>query len=104
MIRRPPRSTLFPYTTLFRSLFLQTAISPGHGFTHAGKVVVLPPNISVRSFFAANDELAVVRFLHAPLFPNDHRRDGVRSLHMRNVEALDAPRLFRQVERILQCF
>src|SRR2546428_5942901 len=22
MIRRPPRSTLFPYTTLFRSLFL----------------------------------------------------------------------------------
>src|SRR3712207_7904140 len=24
MIRRPPRSTLFPYTTLFRSLGLQT--------------------------------------------------------------------------------
>src|SRR2546425_6237506 len=24
MIRRPPRSTLFPYTTLFRSLALQT--------------------------------------------------------------------------------
>src|SRR5438094_2795629 len=23
MIRRPPRSTLFPYTTLFRSLFMQ---------------------------------------------------------------------------------
>src|SRR2546427_8671997 len=25
MIRRPPRSTLFPYTTLFRSLFKQPA-------------------------------------------------------------------------------
>src|SRR3712207_6882356 len=25
MIRRPPRSTLFPYTTLFRSLVLATA-------------------------------------------------------------------------------
>src|SRR3712207_8761309 len=25
MIRRPPRSTLFPYTTLFRSLFLAPA-------------------------------------------------------------------------------
>src|ERR1043166_4249437 len=25
MIRRPPRSTLFPYTTLFRSSFLETA-------------------------------------------------------------------------------
>src|SRR3712207_7814017 len=24
MIRRPPRSTLFPYTTLFRSCFLKT--------------------------------------------------------------------------------
>src|SRR5258705_9569312 len=29
MIRRPPRSTLFPYTTLFRSL---TAVKPVEGF------------------------------------------------------------------------
>src|SRR5690349_23459941 len=29
MIRRPPRSTLFPYTTLFRSGFLGPG--PGHG-------------------------------------------------------------------------
>src|SRR3712207_7670134 len=29
MIRRPPRSTLFPYTTLFRSLRAQRAA--GHG-------------------------------------------------------------------------
>src|SRR5258708_12408364 len=27
MIRRPPRSTLFPYTTLFRSLVLPIALS-----------------------------------------------------------------------------
>src|SRR2546429_8752294 len=27
MIRRPPRSTLFPYTTLFRSVSLDRAIS-----------------------------------------------------------------------------
>ena len=26
MIRRPPRSTLFPYTTLFRSLFLKHVV------------------------------------------------------------------------------
>src|SRR5258708_29407113 len=26
MIRRPPRSTLFPYTTLFRSLFIYLVI------------------------------------------------------------------------------
>src|SRR5258706_10614458 len=37
MIRRPPRSTLFPYTTLFRSEIVQRerrrpldALSPGH--------------------------------------------------------------------------
>src|SRR5256885_5847556 len=31
MIRRPPRSTLFPYTTLFRSAFRQPAGSSGAG-------------------------------------------------------------------------
>src|SRR5437762_10470943 len=34
MIRRPPRSTLFPYTTLFRSL-------PQHGRQAAGVVEIL---------------------------------------------------------------
>src|SRR2546426_1701702 len=29
MIRRPPRSTLFPYTTLFRSPSLEAAYEPG---------------------------------------------------------------------------
>src|SRR2546430_10005548 len=31
MIRRPPRSTLFPYTTLFRSLFAAGLGADGHG-------------------------------------------------------------------------
>src|SRR2546422_7851542 len=30
MIRRPPRSTLFPYTTLFRSPGSQCPAAPGH--------------------------------------------------------------------------
>src|SRR5256885_5620093 len=40
MIRRPPRSTLFPYTTLFRShrglsvFVLEKPASAGHGFEH----------------------------------------------------------------------
>src|SRR3712207_8509236 len=29
MIRRPPRSTLFPYTTLFRSAVVRAAARPG---------------------------------------------------------------------------
>src|SRR5258708_27242045 len=32
MIRRPPRSTLFPYTTLFRSLVVQVPIHVGAEF------------------------------------------------------------------------
>src|SRR2546422_3733694 len=47
MIRRPPRSTLFPYTTLFRSVELPSARSgapvchchllcPGGSFDHTG--------------------------------------------------------------------
>src|SRR2546430_8330969 len=37
MIRRPPRSTLFPYTTLFRSNFPRRArvVVHGHGNRHA---------------------------------------------------------------------
>src|SRR2546427_5639328 len=38
MIRRPPRSTLFPYTTLFRSLF---QVSPPDPMTLAGVCVLL---------------------------------------------------------------
>src|SRR5258705_2988061 len=39
MIRRPPRSTLFPYTTLFRSLGRRWCHSHGRrGVGHAGGV------------------------------------------------------------------
>src|SRR5258708_14700689 len=34
MIRRPPRSTLFPYTTLFRSLLALTAFVAGDRLAH----------------------------------------------------------------------
>src|SRR2546430_5935751 len=36
MIRRPPRSTLFPYTTLFRSRFSSSLCAAGH-WQAAGK-------------------------------------------------------------------
>src|SRR5256885_3842354 len=37
MIRRPPRSTLFPYTTLFRSVGRPAEQGPGGGPRHAGR-------------------------------------------------------------------
>src|SRR2546422_7924366 len=36
MIRRPPRSTLFPYTTLFRSR-VRSHVSPGEGRARPGE-------------------------------------------------------------------
>src|SRR3712207_8328386 len=37
MIRRPPRSTLFPYTTLFRSHLLGAAVEVGLGLGGVGE-------------------------------------------------------------------
>src|SRR3712207_7942060 len=49
MIRRPPRSTLFPYTTLFRS---------GHGDVEAGRAVLRAAAAVVRLLL--HDRLAEV--------------------------------------------
>src|SRR2546427_1419421 len=47
MIRRPPRSTLFPYTTLFRSqVVLQIA-----GFQHAGLHALAAARQGVQTYF-----------------------------------------------------
>src|SRR5258708_29676478 len=34
MIRRPPRSTLFPYTTLFRSVHVERHVGPSFRSSH----------------------------------------------------------------------
>src|SRR3712207_8573888 len=46
MIRRPPRSTLFPYTTLFRSSFRSSSSRPGSArrcSAHCAAVAPPPP-------------------------------------------------------------
>src|SRR3712207_9459207 len=47
MIRRPPRSTLFPYTTLFRSLLAGTVVT-GSG-PHAGDADAERLDLSIRT-------------------------------------------------------
>src|SRR3712207_8824566 len=39
MIRRPPRSTLFPYTTLFRSQWRQLDVAVAHVEGHAAGIM-----------------------------------------------------------------
>src|SRR5258707_10522893 len=45
MIRRPPRSTLFPYTTLFRSIFVLPSQNENFGNTAAESVAAGTPVI-----------------------------------------------------------
>src|SRR3712207_7617824 len=47
MIRRPPRSTLFPYTTLFRSLDQQRVREERHGEHRDGAPVAAPRQLDV---------------------------------------------------------
>src|SRR2546430_7600844 len=51
MIRRPPRSTLFPYTTLFRSVYVAptgaTATSAGCFITVAASVAAMAPATTI---------------------------------------------------------
>src|SRR5690242_21179120 len=54
MIRRPPRSTLFPYTTLFRSVFEVEQVHAGGGFCAGRHLPVLFP---IRSPGAAASDL-----------------------------------------------
>src|SRR3712207_8435412 len=47
MIRRPPRSTLFPYTTLFRSRSFEQRFAPAlsEGSSHADWFAAMVPDI-----------------------------------------------------------
>src|SRR3712207_4794273 len=51
MIRRPPRSTLFPYTTLFRSLGKQKGAHSGHaaGWKHTHRTIPEAVRVAVES-------------------------------------------------------
>src|SRR2546430_10207179 len=62
MIRRPPRSTLFPYTTLFRSTFLfsnkpeRYELHPRNSFPAAERCPAFPKSgtqLRAREFFSA---------------------------------------------------
>src|SRR2546430_1077475 len=48
MIRRPPRSTLFPYTTLFRSIYILAAVYAIFAF---GEMIPLVLNNYTSMFF-----------------------------------------------------
>src|ERR1039457_6239386 len=59
MIRRPPRSTLFPYTTLFRSMQLSLQTSQ---FAVAGSVMPVPESCIDRKSTRLNSSHLVISY------------------------------------------
>src|SRR5256885_11831381 len=90
MIRRPPRSTLFPYTTLFRSI---VAIDrgdhdviepePGHRVADAlGLLAVLPGRLAVRDGTVATVPRADVAEDHERRRRVDRKSTRLNSSHL----------------------
>src|SRR3989475_174840 len=65
MIRRPPRSTLFPYTTLFRSIYRFLLFLVG---TRAMQIVVGVMILSVAYFAALLAKFQMISFLLSVVF------------------------------------
>src|SRR5258708_23792980 len=55
MIRRPPRSTLFPYTTLFRSQFAGEGRSFFHGHSYTGNPLACAAAVANLEVFENED-------------------------------------------------
>src|SRR2546422_11385979 len=60
MIRRPPRSTLFPYTTLFRSILLVASYPPFH-LPIVSFVALAPAVVLLRQLEREPDARAALR-------------------------------------------
>src|SRR5690348_17763892 len=74
MIRRPPRSTLFPYTTLFRSYFLLAGVVEKFRYLRTGLAIVLT--------FIGIKMLVVALGYHIPIwFSLDRKSTRLNSSH-----------------------
>ena len=73
----------------------QPPVAAPHHFAHGGEIVGHVAD-------AAHAELPVVRFPGLPVLERDHGGDHVRALDVRDVEALDAPRLDLEDEQVLE--
>src|SRR2546422_6667019 len=104
MIRRPPRSTLFPYTTLFRSnqstaSILDTTQVPqafGHGTMVAGIIHLVAPTAQIMPLkaFKADGTSNLFDILRAIYFAVDH---GAKVINMSFSMVNSSPELVRAI-------
>src|SRR5689334_24280345 len=81
MLRRPPRSTLFPYTTLFRSLVAVGRPADGRRGDHADAV---HPHLAGRADLAADDlgDLGQLGRIDAPIRSEEHTSELQSQFHL----------------------
>ncbi len=75
-------------------VFVQALVTAVDDLTHGGEVVDAGDGFDL--------EFAVVGFLHAAVFPDDHGGDGFSALNVGDVEALDAFWGFGEGEGVLE--
>src|SRR5260221_7482640 len=82
MIRRPPRSTLFPYTTLFRSLFAQwPRLDDGRGVLGARAPGARRLDTAQMVGARKPEGRGSVEHLHDPRAPGDRKSTRLNSSH-----------------------
>src|SRR3712207_51028 len=74
MIRRPPRSTLFPYTTLFRSVFAAAGQLYGLTFTRRADLAGYHPDCTVHEVVDVDG--SPLGLFVADVFTRDGKRGG----------------------------
>src|SRR2546430_3665453 len=74
MIRRPPRSTLFPYTTLFRSIILALKVRAGPMMKRDELPVVIEDRRSGRALIS-------IGFIQQSLIGTDRKSTRLNSSH-----------------------
>src|SRR3989442_3416910 len=83
MIRRPPRSTLFPYTTLFRSGLPDHSLEGPDHRRRAHLVVILPDHILLRGDVRGPEEYVIRQYDHEVRASTDRKSTRLNSSHVR---------------------
>src|ERR1035438_10555079 len=97
MVRRPPRSTLFPYTTLFRSRTPKQLLRPAHAArTRKGRQVM-------KLITKQDLEIAIRRLKQMRYFPVDAGMEGELMLELASM-CHDAERLMWLSRRAIRLF
>src|SRR3712207_7304880 len=97
MIRRPPRSTLFPYTTLFRSWWTSATVG-AWSQRHSGEKNAIP--LTTSSTTSASRPTPLRRVAHSA-FPNTVRRSEEHTSELQSRQYLVCRLLLEKKKRSL---